>query len=89
MVWNIIIPISSDVDAGTILYGMAAALVEGVLRMALWAIRESEKKVEGFKAEGGIRELDKILNNPALDKVPELRQEIERQRSDLRQTASR
>lgn len=36
---------ADKVDVGTVLYGMAASFFEGGLRMALWAIRESQKKI--------------------------------------------
>ena len=84
-VWNIIIPISDKVDAGTVLYGMGAALLEGGLRLALWAIRESQQKI--VKSQVG--EIERILSDPDFKPTAEQRELLEQRKTELRETVSR
>lgn len=57
--------------------------------MALWAIRESQKKLDRVEAKGRIREIDGILADPDFKPTPDQRERLEQRKSDLEATTSR
>ena len=69
--------------------------------MALWAWKESQKKLDAVEARGEargeirgeirgrVRIIDEILADPALDQTPELRRHLERRKSEIQATAPR
>ena len=65
--------------------------------MALWAWKESQKRLDAVEARGeargeirgGVRIIDEILADPALDQTPELRRHLERRKSEIQATAPR
>ena len=71
------------------LYGMAASFFEGGLRLALWAIRESQKKIEKVEARTEIRVIEEILADSAVTLSDERRRGFEKRRRDLQEAASR
>ncbi len=57
--------------------------------MALWAIRESEKKIEKVEARTEIRVIEEILADSAVTLSDERRRGFEQRKAELRETVSR
>ncbi len=87
--WNIFIPLSGMIDVGFVVYGMTMSLVEGVIRVALWAIAEHTKKIRKAKDEGKRQGIDLVIDKMAElpDASPEELKEAVN--ASLRETVSR
>ena len=62
------------VELGAVLYGMAAVLVEGGIRMVFWALEERKMMIENRKALGRAEVVAEFL----AEGIPQTKEELER-----------